>query len=375
MEEVGGGRGAASDPSGSAGGTAAGNEAPSSAPPEDPSGSGGRAPRTPAAPPFGASVGAWSWVDVPESTCANGEPTGLGVNLGTGSDVVVFLVGGGGCWDAATCFGLGTAMNIKDGYRKKDFEADLEGFLKPVQDGSGGLFDRTLPDNPFKDSSFVFIPYCTGDVHAGDAVREYSIPPRKVHFAGRKNIEAFVKRIAPAFANASRVTLAGVSAGGFGAAINYWRFQDAFAPTRVDLIDDSGPILEQADMPLYPIWKQAWNMDGALPPGCAGCKTNIAALPAYYSSKYPASRLALLSYELDNVMSLFFLQTQQGFAGNLKAALATKIAPRPNMRYYLTSGSGHVLSGDLQRTSGGVKLATWLGEMASGSPAWGNVAP
>ena len=332
------------------------------------------APSTPPKPhPLGAGVGAWTWVDVPESTCANGEPTGIAANLGTGKDLVIFLVGGGGCWDALTCFGVGTAMNIKDGYTKADFETDLEGFLKPIEHGS--LFDRSEPNNPFKDSSFVFIPYCTGDIHAGDTVREFLVPPRKVHFAGRRNIDAFLKRIVPAFQDTSRVTLVGASAGGFGAALNYWRFQDAFGATRVDLIDDSGPALEQWQIPLLPVWKQAWDMDGACPPGCGECKKNIATLPAYYSATYPSSRLALLSYADDNVISVFFLTTQELFAAELESTAAKRIDPLPNMRYFIAPGSGHVVLGDLTTTSGGVTVGSWLGQMVSDSPVWANISP
>ena len=51
----------------------------------------------------------WSFVDVPESQCANGAPTGFGVNpVDASREMVVYLQGGGACWNAATC-GVGTA--------------------------------------------------------------------------------------------------------------------------------------------------------------------------------------------------------------------------------------------------------------------------
>src|ERR1700761_5611520 len=33
----------------------------------------------------------WSWVNVPQSTCDDGSTTGIGVNPGTGPDLVVFF--------------------------------------------------------------------------------------------------------------------------------------------------------------------------------------------------------------------------------------------------------------------------------------------
>ena len=37
---------------------------------------------------------------------------------------------------------------------------------------AAGTSTGTNPDNPFADYSFVFVPYCTGDVHLGDVTRE-----------------------------------------------------------------------------------------------------------------------------------------------------------------------------------------------------------
>ena len=36
-----------------------------------------------------------------------------------------------------------------------------------------GIFDRSNPENPFRDFGVIFVPYCTGDVHIGDASRRY----------------------------------------------------------------------------------------------------------------------------------------------------------------------------------------------------------
>src|SRR5215468_7682801 len=55
-------------------------------------------------PPLGQPLTApseqWTWVDFPNTACGNGMPTGLAVNLTTKSSrVLVYLEGGGACWD------------------------------------------------------------------------------------------------------------------------------------------------------------------------------------------------------------------------------------------------------------------------------------
>ena len=43
-----------------------------------------------------------------------------------------------------------------------------------IRHSEGGIFDFARADNPFADYCFIYVPLCTGDVHLGDATREYS---------------------------------------------------------------------------------------------------------------------------------------------------------------------------------------------------------
>lgn len=318
--------------------------------------------------PLQGEVGKWTWSDVPEAKCANGASTGVGLNVGTGDQVLIFLDGGGACWDEVSCFGVDLAANIVNGYTKANFDADASGdTLKQ------GVFDRTAPNNPFKDASIVYVPYCTGDVHAGDAVQTYD--DKDVHFVGRKNLSAYVARIVATFKQASRVTLAGSSAGGFGALLNYWRVQDAFGKIRVDLIDDSGPPIEQSSIKLFPAWKESWNMDGAFPPDCADCRTNVRALSAYYQKAYPSSRKALLSFKEDRTISGFFLMFDPtSFSDALKDLTQNTIAPLSSMKYFMPAGSTHTMLRDLDTKAGDTELGSWLTQMTSDAADWQNVA-
>src|SRR5690348_11200856 len=108
--------------------------------------------------PIDAPIEQWTWVPIIGAECANGTPTGIGVNrTKKSSRVFIYLEGGGACWDEATCYGANTAIYLQ-GYNQLNFDAEIAAV------GSAALFDRADPKNPLKDDSFVYVPYCTGDV-------------------------------------------------------------------------------------------------------------------------------------------------------------------------------------------------------------------
>ena len=93
----------------------------------------------------------WTWVDFPDSTCRDGSMAGVSVNMHSASkNVMIFLMGGGACFDAVTCVSNPASVAGQTG-----------------GGGNTGVFDRTNPNNPMKDWNWVFVPYCTGDVHVG----------------------------------------------------------------------------------------------------------------------------------------------------------------------------------------------------------------
>ena len=47
----------------------------------------------------------WTWIDFPDSKCASGTPTGIGINPHAGAtNLIVYFKGGGGCTTGATCW-------------------------------------------------------------------------------------------------------------------------------------------------------------------------------------------------------------------------------------------------------------------------------
>ena len=82
------------------------------------------------------------------------------------------------------------------------------------------------------------MPYCTGDVHAGNNPQGVIDTLKPQQFVGYVNMGLYLKRIVPTFPGMTQVLLTGVSAGGFGALANYVQVAKEFDPIPVSLLDD-----------------------------------------------------------------------------------------------------------------------------------------
>jgi hypothetical protein len=355
---------------GSGSGSASGSTADSSS---ATTGAGGS---TPGGAPIAAPDSTWTWIPFDDAFCADGSTTGIGVNLSKNSSrVIVYLEGGGGCWSESTCYTLKTASHFEGGYGPTNFAADSTSGGLLTQ--AGGFFDRGATNNPFKDYSFVYVPYCTGDAHGGDNVVTYGA--HTAHHVGFKNMSAYLKRLVPTFPSADRAYLAGSSAGGFGALINWWQTQQAFGGVRVDLIDDSGtpmpPNIDALGNGAGPLQSKQWNLPATLPPGCTGCAKGLDALFGFYAQVFPDHRGALLSYTQDPVLSSFSGITTAQFNAGLKEDYATYFAPNPSLKAFVVNGSAHVLFFKPTIATMGVTVSKFLTQMVTDDGAWASVLP
>ncbi len=321
--------------------------------------------------PIDAPNEEWTWVPFSEAVCANGQSTGIGVNLTDKSKrVLLYFEGGGACWDQLTCYLLKTAANFDTGYDEAKFQSELQ------QYGSALLFNRTAANNPFKDYNYVFIPYCTGDVHAGDNEADYG--GNKAMHKGGANVLKYLERLVPTFAGTDRVIASGSSAGGYGAGFNWWRIQNAFGSSvRVDLLDDSGQPLPPPYITsnLEQQWRTQWNLGAALPPDCAECANSLDALFSYYGDHMTNQRAALISYTRDTVISQFLQISLDQFEQGLDVLATTRIDPYPKMHYFFVTGESHVLLGSPTKSTNGVTVLDWVTQMESDDPAWTSQHP
>jgi hypothetical protein len=318
----------------------------------------------------------WHWVGFANAFCGDGSTTGIGVNFNNQSSrVLIFLEPGGACWSESMCYVEQTAANFTTGYHSGNFLVDSgkSGFLSQA----GGFFDRSDASNPFKDDNYIFVPYCTGDLHAGDNIYEYGT--HKAHHVGHANMAAYLQRIVATFPAARRVTLAGSSAGGYGALVNLDQTQQAFGTTEVDLLDDSGtpmpPDLYPPTGDLFKASFTAWNLGATLPAGCTACaSTGLTALYAYYAATYPGDKAAFLTYENDWVLPWFFDITATQWLHALAEDFA-KVDSHPAQHYFEAPGYGHILFFSPSLTARTTSVQTWLTQFTTDDPAWGDVTP
>jgi hypothetical protein len=324
-------------------------------------------------------------VPVEGAVCRDGSPTGFGVRPSkSGSDqLVIYLEGGGACFNGTTC-----------GINPSKFGAISFGGWKGTA-GQTGIFNTSNADNPVRDWNMVYVPYCSGDIHAGNVTLADvpgALSPKDQSFKGYANIYLYLKRIIPTFPGLSKVLLTGISAGGFGAAYNYDRVAQAFCPTPVVLIDDSGPPMADGYVApcLQDRWRTLWNLESTLPADCANCtgpdNGGIVNYVSYIGDKYPEGRLGLISSTKDSVISLFFgwgkdgCQNIDGLASPISGdvyALGLQDLRNKHMNssgtwatYYVDSTTHTYLLGPgfYTTTVDGKKLSSWVGDVVNDGP-------
>ncbi len=328
-------------------------------------------------PPLGAPItaveapaGQWSWVPFPDAICGDGSSTGLGVSPGAGPDLVVYLDGGGACWSYLTCETLGTALDRR--YGPAAFATEVATYFP------GSLLDRaTLPPS-LRDATLVFVPYCTGDVHGGDNVKTYSSPAATAewHHVGHANVMRYLERLGATWPSPRKVVVAGSSAGGFGALVNYEAFRWYFPQSQGYLVDDSGPPLVGDDVAaaMRNAWYDAWNLGASLDVFCVECRTDLSAGITAIGKAHRGDRLALLSHTQDLTMSAFLEQPQLDTA--LRRLETTVFAPLDGAHVFYEAGVDHMLLPTIAaEASGGTTLAAWLEADFSGAAGWADAVP
>jgi hypothetical protein len=288
-------------------------------------------------------------------------------------NLLVFLNGGGACWDYSTCYTLNTAVHGPFGAAE---------FQDAVASGAAGsLLDRTDAQNPVRDWNLVFVPYCTGDLHGGNNVMTYTaanMPARTYHHVGHANFVAFMARIAASVKAPAKFVLSGSSAGGYGSTMNFDTARDYYRTGEAYLLDDSGPALVGDDILVdfrIAMYK-SWGLGPLIDPICPGCRDDFSLAYPTLGTLHPHDRMALLSSLQDQVIRGYFLLGAVPFQNDLLKLATTVLDPTANWHYFFVDGETHtMLGGPAGFTSSGVNLWDWLTQFVGDDPAWTSHKP
>ena len=317
-----------------------------------------------------AVPGEWTFLEIEGSQCRDGSPTGIGVRVQDGSDdLVIYLEGGGACFNAQTC-----RLNpSRFGAAEFDRYAGQAGDL--------GLFSPSA-DNPVGDWNAVYVPYCTGDLHAGSFPDNTLLQSQGVEapqqFVGHQNVERALDALADAFGSPDRVLLTGASAGGLGTLYNFEAVAETFPDADLSLVDDSGPLFFRDDVQSPELMSQTvalYNGSATIPgaPELFGPD----ALPGvyeYYAERYPDATFGLASHLGDDVFQFFYAFgqpdgdeiTDDEYAAGLRDIRAQLPA---NWGTFFRPGDEHTfLISRYTATSAGVAFDDWLAGIVAGTP-------
>ena len=272
------------------------------------------------APPTG-----WTFHNIEGAVCRDGSPMGIYLRRGSVNQLLIYFEGGGACSNDHYCafnpksmdqvlagdgqVVIGSALGAGPGRQQPGVYTDASHVGQPA-----GVFDHSRAENPFQNWNQVYIPYCTGDVHFGTNERGM-VPslPMAQKFVGYKNTLKIISRVVPTFRDSvDKVVVAGSSAGGFGASLNFSMIQDSFGDTPVLVVNDSGPPFDDEFMPpcMQTRWRETWGFNGSLPPDCTECQqadgAGLAKLADFLLRKHPVARISIISSMQDEVIRLFY---------------------------------------------------------------------
>ncbi|RFS16798.1 pectin acetylesterase-family hydrolase [Emticicia sp. C21] len=165
------------------------------------------------------------WHTIPfkgNTLCSDGSEFAIFVRKGTSKNLVIYFSGGGACWDDTTCGEPISLMSAFDSDSKDLKSFYLPSLLRFFPKAVGGIGDTDNPANAFRDWNFVFIPYCTADLHIGNITNTYTFDGKKfeIHHNGRNNSLSALDWVFANFKEPDKVMVAGESAGAYGSA--FW---------------------------------------------------------------------------------------------------------------------------------------------------------
>jgi len=290
-----------------------------------------------------------------QAVCLTGGEFQVNVRHGSSDQVLLYLQGGGACWDYVTCYVLGTATTTANG---------------AIESGALDLDD---PASPFRDWDVVYVPYCDGSVFTGDATVDYD--GRRTFHHGLWNLSVAVDALGREFPDPSRIVVAGSSAGGYGTFAGYGATRVAFPETPILVLNDSGPGVQNVDATQDIRDRVAnWNFTQRIPESCTDCDPQYTYLLEWAFERDSELRAALYSYLQDGVISFFIDLDGPAYEALLRSVTGDIQGRNPDrFKRFFKTGSNHtvLLSPEFYtQTVDGVTVRDWTEGFLDDAPPW-----
>lgn len=305
-----------------------------------------------------------------KSICSRGDEFAFWVRPGKVNRLVVEFIGGGACWNEITC---GIAGQI--------FSPDVEDVRAAVAANMPvGIYDHDNPDNPVADWHHVIVPYCTGDIHWGDADVDYG-GGVSIHHRGATNARAVLDWVYANYSAPESVFVTGCSAGSYGSAMWAPYVAEHYPKARIVQFGDSGAGVVTKQFfeesfprwnaePVFPTWMPA------LDPTKVDVKTlTLADLYATLATHYPQHHFSQYNTAFDENQRFYYGAMggdDAAWSPNMFASIAEIEQRASAFGSFIASGEQHCILGFdnfYTVTSRGVRLVDWLRTALANKPS------
>lgn len=162
-------------------------------------------------------IGKWYAVDVETAVSSDGSKWQGYFRKGSENKVVLYFYGGGFSVNDDTA---ARSMDVEGGFYNPRMNTGLNVMTYAIKEWGIG---NAAQDNLFKDWTFIGVPYCNGDFHAGAGSKEYTAldgTVKTIYYEGYSNYRKLMEIVMDYIDDSpEQLLVTGSSAGGFGAAI------------------------------------------------------------------------------------------------------------------------------------------------------------
>ncbi len=309
----------------------------------------------------------WNAIEPGGNTiCSQGTPFSFYVRPGHKDKVLIFLNGGGACWSGDLC---DLKIEPTPYIPFADFDHN-------VPDNHYGIFEIANEENPFKDWTMVFIPYCTGDVHLGNADKEYTTSRDTniiIYHRGKANAMAAINWTAENIKDPEKIFVAGASAGSIASPYYAGVVAELYpASSVIQLGDGSGGYRSEVGAKETSLH---WGTMNGIPTWLVEDQDKefltFEDIYILTSKKFPNIQFSQINaaYDKDQEYFLKLLGNESPLYPLLTENLNDIASVVPDFTYYTYSGNVHtVLRSPIfyTYTTEGVSIVDWVSQLADG---------